>query len=400
MTNTDIKSESTQSSKSKRTISSNGGVEKIKESDQYETKTTTQSNALGTITSGSGTFKAQSLWRSEQTSGSSITRYVKNRTTNATQSAGGPVNATGSIFESYFMSDPYYGTHGGSTTTPQPGHAVSDILGSGVSLVDNIVTKVVNEGLLFALAASAAAEAMMSVAMSPGDFWDLHFASTTPSALAGADFGFAGWVGENIIVPVVGVDRLTEGGGLLDDLLISGLLATGITSMVDPTPISDILNAGLNAADGNYATAAIRLGTAIIPGGAGRGAKLIGRARGAISAGASIAGRSVAKHAACNAPTALGRAAGRLRGACFVAGTPVVMADEVATQVASTHSVEADPVPADMFGTVLLTGGITGLLAQGCYGRRAKKRRALASVDQVFNNWTAEEEDWASLLVT
>ncbi len=98
--------------------------------------------------------------------------------------------------------------------------------------------------------------------------------------------GFYDWFGQNVILPWVGADRLVNGGrfgtGLLDDLMVAGLLATEIVGYLDPTPVSDVLNAGLNAADGNYVDAGMSLAGAFIPGGAAAAGAAGKRARPAV----------------------------------------------------------------------------------------------------------------------
>jgi hypothetical protein len=153
--------------------------------------------------------------------------------------------------------------------------------------------------------------------------WSMFVTSTTPPKYGEAT-GFYDWIGKNIILPWVGEERLLKGGGLADDLLITGLVVTEMVGYVDPTPISDVANAGLNALDGNYLDASLSLAGALSPGGGDKAMKGASKAGSKVMDGLSTAGKAISKHTACDAPTAAGRVVGNVLGQCFVYETPVV----------------------------------------------------------------------------
>ena len=71
----------------------------------------------------------------------------------------------------------------------------------------------------------------------------------------------------DVITYFVGVEKLAEPGGLDKTLLITVQLATEITGTLDPTPLSDLVNAGALAIDGDFGAAAVTLAGAAVPGG-------------------------------------------------------------------------------------------------------------------------------------
>jgi hypothetical protein len=77
---------------------------------------------------------------------------------------------------------------------------------------------------------------------------------------------FIGWIGENMGRSMVDDARLVQQGGVGDDLLVTSLLVTEFTAYIDPTPISDGLNAGLLVVDGRYAEALVSVGGMLVPG--------------------------------------------------------------------------------------------------------------------------------------
>jgi len=133
------------------------------------------------------------------------------------------------------------------------------------------------------------------------------------------------FLGTYIIIPLIGVERLAQPGGFGDDLLLTGLLVTEIVGYVDPTPVSDVLNAGLNTLDGNYGAASLSLGGAFIPGGFEKGAKAAAKIGGGVMGGASSALKSLTKNIDCASPNVINRTVGKALGKCFVAGTPVTV---------------------------------------------------------------------------
>lgn len=60
--------------------------------------------------------------------------------------------------------------------------------------------------------------------------------------------------------------RLVQQGGVGDDLLLTTLLVTEITSTLDPTPLSDGINGTLLIVDGRYGEAAFSFGGMLAPG--------------------------------------------------------------------------------------------------------------------------------------
>jgi hypothetical protein len=130
-----------------------------------------------------------------------------------------------------------------------------------------------------------------------------------------------------VILPWVGEERLLAGGrfgtGWADDLMVAGLLATEIVGYFDPTPVSDLLNAGLNAADGNYGTAAISLAAALIPGGAAAGSKAAGNIGSNVMNGFGDSVKGLAKRIDCNDANPIFSTVGKALGQCFVGDTLV-----------------------------------------------------------------------------
>jgi hypothetical protein len=230
---------------------------------------------------------------------------------------------------------------------------------------------------------------------------DLNFSDPYDDSPATHYTGVYDWIGQNIVLPWVGQERLLEGGrfgtGLLDDLMIAGLLATEIVGYVDPTGVADVLNAGLNAADGNYADALLSLGGALIPGGGDKAARAAGKVGSRAMDGFSSAAKSLSRHTACDAPTSLGRAIGNVRGACFVGETLVVL--DFAPQYAAAMwtgepEVEiASEQPA--VNWLLVVGG--GAIMVGTIGVAAwKRRREEEKAERARQSlWTeCESTDW------
>jgi hypothetical protein len=252
---------------------------------------------------------------------------------------------------------------------------------------------------------------------------DLNFADpyyeAPPLAAQSTCYGFYGldnlyaplgcisdWIGENIVLPWVGEERLLEGGrfgtGLLDDLMIAGLLATEIVGYVDPTGVADVLNAGLNAADGNYADALLSLGGALIPGGGDKAGRAAGKVGSRAMDGFSSAAKSLSRHTACDAPTSIGRAIGNVLGRCFVGDTLVVLdfaPDYGQPLLASAASSSVEAAASDLLGreNLLLAAGVTAIVV-GSGGavlmeRRRRKQDRQRSVEAVF-----AEDDLSNLI--
>ena len=207
-----------------------------------------------------------------------------------------------------------------------------------------------------------------------GDAWNLFFASTEAPPYGPATGPFD-WIGQNVVIPWVGEERLLKGDGFLDNLLIAGLLATEIAGYIDPTPISDIANAGLNAIDGNYLDASLSLAGALIPGGADKATKATSKVGAKVLNGLSAAGKTISKHTACDAPTLVGRIIGKTLGRCFVGDTEVVVG--YCSLPDDGEPAENEAVANWIFRGGLTTVSLVGLAvsAAALYGTRSGSRR-------------------------
>jgi hypothetical protein len=74
--------------------------------------------------------------------------------------------------------------------------------------------------------------------------WDFNFADTNPRDPLGTDL--YGRLATYIIIPLVGEEKLADADSLWDLVAITVDLVTTVTALIDPTPVSDLLNAGAN----------------------------------------------------------------------------------------------------------------------------------------------------------
>ncbi len=195
---------------------------------------------------------------------------------------------------------------------------------------------------------------------------------------------YGDFVGQNVVLPWIGAERLANGGrfgtGWADNLMVAGLLATEIVGYFDPTPLSDTLNAGLNAADGNYVEAGMSLAGALIPGGGDKAVRAAGKVGNRLTNGLSAAAKSISRHTACDAPSMVGRQVGNLLGRCFVGETLVGIDEAVAAQISSVWLITA--------GGILLISPV----AYAAVMSRKRKSDDERTVDEVFTDhaWCPE----------
>ena len=161
---------------------------------------------------------------------------------------------------------------------------------------------------------------------------------------------FNEWIGEGLVRPTFGDERLIRPGGLKDDLLLTALLVTEITGYVDPTPLSDILNGSLNLAEGNYADAAMSFAGALMPGGGDKAGKAAGKAGKGVFEGLGGAAKNLGAKIGDVKDTLVCKF---ITGECFVEGTPVLVHPE-----GSTGSWMGAA-----FGVALVGGGLTVALS-------------------------------------
>jgi hypothetical protein len=84
-----------------------------------------------------------------------------------------------------------------------------------------------------------------------------------------AELGYSnrlvGWFGETVVRGLLDDERLAQQGGVADDILLTALLVTEGTSYIDPTPVSDLANAGLLVMDGRNEEAGMVMAGAAAP---------------------------------------------------------------------------------------------------------------------------------------
>jgi hypothetical protein len=105
----------------------------------------------------------------------------------------------------------------------------------------------------------------------------------------------------HVITWMIGKDLLaTPGTGILSDLAVTAEFVTNYTSMLDPTPCSDLINASLKFARGDNLGGALQLAGAAIPFGAPAiaqfGTKYVSAAAKAETKAAIVAAQQTAKH--------------------------------------------------------------------------------------------------------
>ncbi len=81
-----------------------------------------------------------------------------------------------------------------------------------------------------------------------------------------------------MITFVIDEEKLAAPGGLASDVMITIHLATEIVGMVDPTGVSDVINAGVCILEGDYTAATIAVASIAVPFGAEKLAKAVRRA--------------------------------------------------------------------------------------------------------------------------
>lgn len=163
---------------------------------------------------------------------------------------------------------------------PDGGQAISDLEGTWVGTLDvatGMVRRSVHRGgrVVQRAETMAAVQAQIDFNM-PG-------------------FGAAGWNGffggqaldpvpaeeqpihVQIITNWVGAETLAQPGGMGSTLIITVGLVTEITSTLDPTPLSDLLNATTQAINGNWGDAAITVSLSLAPGSAAALSKFANR---------------------------------------------------------------------------------------------------------------------------
>jgi hypothetical protein len=346
---------------------------------QEKGATVTQLHADGSthVTSHSRTFTSD--WNDDGYSSDSTWDHTSHETMAESLTGGGT-----EIVTTHSHSDTYHRTNGdesGSSSTSSSDTSTSPLYVGGWSppgycdVVEDAATLFASRLFGTALGLAAVYGEFLNV--------DLNFSDPYDDSPATHYTGVYDWIGQNIVLPWVGQERLLQGGrygtGLLDDLMVAGLLATEIVGYVDPTGVADVLNAGLNAADGNYADALLSLGGALIPGGGDKAGRAAGKVGSRAMDGFSSAAKSLSRHTACDAPTSLGRAIGNVRGACFVGDTLVVLdfapGDGQPQLVGATPDI-VDPEASESLSqdNLLLAAGITALLV-GAGGAAVIERR-------------------------
>jgi hypothetical protein len=229
-----------------------------------------------------------------------------------------------------------------------------------------------------------------------------------------SDFQFQSvweWASYNFVTTFVDHDRLLEnryGNEWLDNLAIAGLIATEITGYIDPTPISDSLNAGLRAAEGDYLGASISLAGAFIPGGGDKALKGAARVGQNAMEGMGRAGSRVGKEFSCAGSTRTGQWIGKnvFGTACFTAGHWIVVLDEekaamlaaLGEQIAVAEQPEDEAglsfgawQSASIAGAVALVG--VGLMVQETGYRRRKRQLEEDLLDDCFADWDNQDGD-------
>jgi hypothetical protein len=173
-------------------------------------------------------------------------------------------------------------------------------------------------------------------------------------------FGTAGWNGffggqaldpvpaedvpihVQIITNWVGAEALAQPGGTGSTLIITVGLVTEITSTLDPTPLSDLLSATTQAINGNWGDAAVTVSLSLAPGSAAALSKFANRVPlGRVDdVGEQLARRADDLNGITPAPSSAGGITRSCEFNCFVAGTPVVMAEQKASDVVETAGTE------------------------------------------------------------
>jgi hypothetical protein len=208
----------------------------------------------------------------------------------------------------------------------------------------------------------------------------------------------------------IGIDRLNEvkyGNVWLDNLAIAGLIATEITGYIDPTPISDSINAALWTAEGDYLNASISAAGALIPGGGEKALKAGARVGANAMQGMARAGSRVAREFSCAGATRPGRWMGKniFGTACFTAGHWIVVLDDerlAAMAAVSGETLTEEPTSesgvalwtwqsASVAGAVALVG--IGLVVQEADYRRRKRQLDQDLLDECFAEWDNQDDD-------
>ena len=180
----------------------------------------------------------------------------------------------------------------------------------------------------------------------------------------------------SIITSWVGAERLAQPGGIGSTLVITVQLATEITGTLDPTPISDLVNAGALVIQGDYGAAAITLGSAVVPGGLDYFAKYAKRVPAKQVAGTTDAIADL-RHTPDVTPRPRGGIEPDCPGAnCFIAGTLVVVKPDQAGACLVTAAAGDETTAADTDAELLTAMTLVGVgLA---VGRVRSKRRQQA----------------------